>query len=387
MPRGFHAAGDVLVTKTSDNVNLNDMWNDYQAMLAAWNAKRAPLVSFLTFNTQLLTEATFDTGSFGDFEPATEYGVPVGARPSAKTTTIGYDFRWFDLAGRFTWKFLAKASSAQIDAFTNMALEADNRMIFNEIMRTLFLNTRRTAAEENEGHLVYPFYAGVAGDQPPPYNTTTFADSHNHYVTTGAATFPASGVGGAIAIADIADVLALIDLVAEHGYSTENGYQVVLMANKLQADVIRRFRSETNGGPVGSLYDFVPAQGTSPFLLPINMQVVGGQQPPNQLAGLNVVGSYKNVLIIEESYIPAGYMVCFATGGPESLDNPIGFREDVNANLRGLKLVKGREPDYPLIESYYTRGFGTGVKKRGQGAIMQVTASGTYTAPATYTEL
>jgi hypothetical protein len=52
--------------------------------------------------------------------------------------------------------------------------------------------------------------------------------------------------------------------------------------------------------------------------------------------------------------------------------------------LRGLRLVKGAVPDYPLIDSYYQRGFGTGVRQRGGGVVMQVTASGTYTIPAAY---
>jgi hypothetical protein len=374
MARGFHAAGDILVTQTSDGTDLNQLWTDYQAALALWNAKRDTLVSFLTYRTTDLTEQMYDSGEIGDFEPATEYGVPVGIRPGVKPTVIGYDFGWFDLAGRFTWKFLAKSTAAQLNAYTNMALEADNRMVFKEVMRTLFRNDRRTA---EEGHTVYPFYAGQVGDKPPDYGTTVFADQHNHYVTSGAATFTND-------IAGITDLNALIGLVGEHGYTPANGYRVVLMVNKAQGDYIRLIRSEVNGGPATSLYDFVPAAGTSPFLLPVNMQVVSGQQPPNSLNGLNVIGSYGDVLVVQDEYIPAGYMVCFATGGLESLTNPIGIREDAIASLRGLKLVKGREPDYPLIESYYTRGFGTGVRKRGAGAIMQITASPTYTAPAVY---
>jgi hypothetical protein len=381
MARGFHAAGDVLVSQTTDGTSLNQLWDDYQAALAAWNAQRDPMLSFLTYRTTDLTEQMYDSGDIGDFEPATEYGVPVGIRPGVRPFTIGYDFGWYDLAGRFTWKFLAKASSAQLNAYTNMALEADNRLVFTEVMRTLFRNDRRTA---EEGHTVYPFYAGQVGDKPQTYGTTVFADQHNHYVTSGAATFPAAGVGTAIATADIADLQALVNLVGEHGYSVENGYRVVLMVNKAQGDVIRTIKAQVNGGPVGSLYDFVPAANTSPFLMPVNMQVVSGQQPPNSLNGLTVIGSWGDVLVVQDTFIPAGWMVCFATGGTENLNNPIGIREDAQASLRGLKLVKGREPDYPLIESYYTRGFGTGVRKRGAGAIMQISASGTYTAPTTY---
>jgi hypothetical protein len=52
--------------------------------------------------------------------------------------------------------------------------------------------------------------------------------------------------------------------------------------------------------------------------------------------------------------------------------------------MQGLRLVKGANPDYPLIDSFYNRGFGTGVRQRGGAAVMQITASGTYTPPTSY---
>lgn len=380
MARGIHAAGDVIVTTSADGTSLNDLWDDYQAALNIWNAQRNNLVDFLTYRTTLLTEQLFEGGSLADFELATEYGVPVGARPGVTGVFRGYDFDWFDLAGRFTWKFLNKAPAAQINAFANQAFEADNRLLFMGVMKTLFGSARRTA---EEGHTVYPFWAGAVGDDPPDYKLTTFADQHNHYFTTGAATWPAAGTGTVPLAVDMVDFNAVIDTVTEHGYSVENGYTVVMMVNKAQGDSIRMIRSLANSG--FGRYDFVPSAATAPFLLPTNMQVVNGQQPPNSIGGLAVIGSYGNVLIVEEAYIPAGYFVVFATGGPDALTNPIGIREDPNAALRGLRLVKGREPDYPLIDSYYVRGFGTGIRNRGAGAVMQVTASGTYTAPAMYT--
>jgi hypothetical protein len=76
-------------------------------------------------------------------------------------------------------------------------------------------------------------------------------------------------------------------------------------------------------------------------------------------------------------------MVGFATGGQDALPNPIAFREHTNASLRGLRLVKGRTPDYPLIDSVYNRGFGTGVRYRGAAVIAQVTA-GAYAIPTQY---
>jgi hypothetical protein len=82
--------------------------------------------------------------------------------------------------------------------------------------------------------------------------------------------------------------------------------------------------------------------------------------------------------------MPAKYMVAFATGGQNGVQNPVGIRQHSNPALRGLRLVKGRSPDYPLQEAYYQRGFGTGIRHRGAGVVMQVKASGSYTLPTEY---
>jgi hypothetical protein len=75
--------------------------------------------------------------------------------------------------------------------------------------------------------------------------------------------------------------------------------------------------------------------------------------------------------------------VAVATYGARDQRNAVSFREHVNASLHGFRLVKGRTPDYPLIDSFYSRGFGTGTRRRGAAAVMQVT-SGAYTNPAAY---
>jgi hypothetical protein len=74
----------------------------------------------------------------------------------------------------------------------------------------------------------------------------------------------------------------------------------------------------------------------------------------------------------------------FATGGRDNLVNPVGIRQHANTNLRGLRLVKGRSADYPLIDSFWAAGFGTGVRHRGGGIVLELSANASYTAPAAY---
>ncbi len=362
--RGIHAVGDI-VTQTQDGMDINELWASYQRWLDDWNESREALVNFLTYNTTDSFENVWQGGSQAEFEEATEYGEPVGFRPTSTPAVMGFPFKWFDLSGRFTWQFLANAPAKQVDSFANAAMEADSRLVFLRVMRTLFTNTRSL---NKEGQTVYPFYSGVAGDLPPAYKMTTFADSHNHFVTSGNATVTAPNLE------------ALIGLLEEHGYTAENGYNQVVLVNKAQGDTIRQFRSVANGGT--GKYDFVPAVTTPVFLLPTDMRAEGGR-PAGTTGGLAVIGAYGNATIVQEDYIPAGYMVAMVTGGEDSLSNPIAFREHTTANLRGMRLVKGRNPDYPLIDSFYVRGFGCGVRHRGAGAVMQITA-GAYAVPSQY---
>lgn len=364
--RGINSSGDI-VTQTSDGVPLNDLWNAYQEFLAEFNKQRDPLLNFLTWRTQRAREDIIGAGAQADFEEASEYGEPVGIRPEAPpTTSMGYTFKWYDLAARFTWQYLADAESQQVDAISNMAAEASNRNLFSTVMKTLFNTNRRT---NKEGQTVFPFYSGQAGDLPPAVGTTTFADNHNHFVTA-AALNPAA-------------LEAIQTLVREHGYKRSAGYSLVLMINEAQEGTIRNFRSTANGGT--GTYDFVPAAGTPSLLLPTDVRLDdnGVTRPPATLNGLEVVGAYAEMTIVKNEFIPAGYLVLFATGGPERIQNPIAIREHPQASLRGLRLVKGKTPDYPLIDSFYAQGFGTGIRHRGAGAVLQITG-GAYAVPAAY---
>jgi len=370
--RGYATEGDV-ITQTVDGVQLNNIWAEFQATLAIQNAERNTLVSFLTYgvNEPIVTVPQFGGGE--DFEIASEFGVPKSVRPHSSYFQMGFDFEWYDIATRFTWKFLAEANSSQVESIHQSVLEADNRLIFNEIMRTLFRNTNRSVDIQQRAYNVYAFYNND-GTVPPTYKTNVFDGTHNHYLVNNFATVRST------------DIDVLFSMVEHHGYSRANGAEVVMMVNRAEADIIRTFRTALTGGT--AKYDFIPATNTSTFLLPATFitSTVNGVRPSPTLRGMNVIGSYGDVLVIEEPYIPAGYMVMFATGGQDSLTNPIGIREHARAELHGLRIVKGREPDYPLQDSYYQRGFGTGIRQRGAGAIMQIKvgAANSYAIPAQY---
>lgn len=367
--RGINSSGDI-VTATADGVDLNMLWEEYQASLNIWNAGRTALVNFLTFPVTTLVESVPVTGG-DDFEKASEFGVAKSIQPSLDYFNMGYDFEWYDLSARFTWKFLADADRARVDAVQAAALEADNRLVFKKVMGSIFSNENRVATISGNPVNVYTFYNGTDGMVPPSYKGKDFTSSHSHYLVSGATTI------------DSGDIEGLIETIAEHGFGPAEGSTIVILANKQEVDYMRRWRANVeNNNSAVALYDFIPSNGQPTVILP--SQGLLGSTPPSSINGMAVTGAYGNALIVEESYIPAGYVLAFATGGAANLRNPLGLREHPNPAMRGLRLINGEKAGYPIINSYYQRGLGTGVRQRGAAAVLQVKASGSYEAPAAF---
>lgn len=368
--QGYNTEGDVIRT-TTDGVDLNTLWAEFTRLLQAMSARRQPLVDLLTYTVPKDIEQVPQVGNNATFERASEFGLPKAIRTDVDYFNMGFSFDWFDTGIRYTWRYLAEADAQQVASANVAIIEADNRLVFNTVMWTLFNNANRQAEIRGNMVTVYAFYNND-GTVPPSYGPNNFLSTHNHYLVSGGA------------VVDSQDLDDTIKMVTEHGYNNAEGYDVVVLVNEQELNVIRTFKSVQNGG--SAKYDFIPALGTPNFLLPVNFIVAndGDGRPSNAYRGITVAGRYGDALILTNDYFPAGYLTVFATGGPENLTNPIGIREHARQEYRGLRLIKGRSPDYPLQESYYLRGFGTGVRHRGASGVMQIKASGLYAPPTAY---
>lgn len=359
---GFNERADAIMA--ADGTDLNEFYNEIQSVIALRNQDRNRLVSaFATYVSEPTVQ--FAVPSEADFEEASEYGQPMGIRFSATRFWRGFDFKFYDLGIRYTWMYIAESDARQLRVLNQMALDADNKLLYQKVMKCVFNPTNTLGiTDNNEPITAYKFY-NADGETPPAYKTNTFSNTHNHYITSGGASLTS------------ANVTSLANELGHHGYNLNNGYRLVLWMNPAQVATIKTFR--VSGG---AEYDFIP---DSNFLgggvfVPNNGQYVGA--PSGSLPGQ--VGTYGPFHIVQEDYIPAGYIVALASGGPENLGNPIGIREHKNPAYRGLKFIPGQRSQYPLLDSFYRRGFGTGITQRGGGVVMQVTASGSYTVPAIY---
>lgn len=368
---GYHTEGDI-TTVTSDGIDVNALWTEFQATMSIYNAQRQQLVSLFTYPVTNLVETIPQVGD-ATFEEASEFGVPKAARVTLDYFQMGYDFKDYDVATRYTWKFLRDADARQIQAIHDKILEADGKLVFRKVMEAIFDNRNRTADIRSQNYNVYPLYNND-GTTPPAYKGTTFASTHNHYLVSNAA------------VIDSADFEGSYDHIAEHGFSIENGTTVVALCNRAEINKIRLWKQgvANDNGAVAN-YDFIPSANQPALIVP-NADGLLGSRPPSVWNGMRVVGSYGDVLVIEESYIPAGYMLMFGTGGAGDLQNLVGLREHANPVYRGLRLLPGNQQAYPLIDSYYSRGFGTGVRQRGGAVLTQfkVGAANSYDIPTIY---
>jgi hypothetical protein len=366
---GIHQVSDVL-TQLADGTDLNQVWLDFMELLNSVNASRQAIINFLTYEVTNPTDTVAQNGDGVDFEEATELGEPVGSRVQPTYFQLGYGFKWYDLASRYSWQYLAEATQTMVDSVANAAVEAYYRLLMVKLLANLFASTNVTTTIKGNNYTVYRFY-NADGTVPPSYKTNTFTGSHTHYVRSGAATV------------DSGDLDEIANDFDAHGYTQELGYTRMVLVNKAEGDVIRTFKAVQNGGT--AKWDFLPATN-QPGTFVNQTQIVMGQGPPaGSLRGLTVIGSYGTLLIVQDDWFPAGYIVGVATGGENNLTNPMGIRQHANANLRGLRLVRGKIPDYPLIDSFWAAGFGFGTRQRGSVYVMQIATAGSYAPPAAYT--
>lgn len=366
---GYQTAGDI-VTQTIDGIDLNGLWDQYQQTLAYWNARKMGLVALFTYPVTSLIENVPQVGK-ATFEKASEFGEPQAGKIKVNYIQLGYDFDDYDVASRWTWRFLRDTDARQVNAMHNAYLMADQDLVVRKIFEAIFDNRNRSTIIRNQAYEVYPLYNGD-GQIPPDYGTKTFTNTHSHYLVSGNAQI------------DSGDVEAALDHIEEHGYSIENGTTLVMMVSKAQAMQIRLFRQgEVNNNGVTANYDFIPSQNQPPLIIP-NDQGLLGSRPPSVWNGLRVLGSYRDALVIEDFNIPEGYMLTFGTGGLGQLGNLVGLREHANPAYRGLRLIAGNQQGYPLVDSYYARSFGTGIRQRGGAVVTQFKASGSYDIPTQY---
>jgi hypothetical protein len=368
-PAGYNTEGDIVprVTATADNVDLNVIWQQMAQALGEWNAHRSVIVDLLSYWHTSIADAVPQALVESLMEEATEFGEPVSAGPPPEHLLLGYDFKDYDRASKFTWRFLRDSDARQVRAVHDDALRSDNATVTTKIMQRLF--TPAPTVNE-QGIVCYGLWNGQDGITPPRILGKSFDATHTHYHATGADTV------------DSEDLEFAVKDIREHHYGMiDSGQELIALVNPTESEIIESFRAGVpNENDAVPKWDFIRALNQPAFVLQEQGQLVG-EQPPGTIFNLPTVGKYGPVWIVETTFIPEHYFTVVATSGPGSHSNPIGVRQHANPQYQGLRQLAGNHQRYPLIESFYTRSFGTGVRHRSAATVFQVTSEDEHTVP------
>ncbi|WP_100459193.1 hypothetical protein [Mycobacteroides abscessus] len=363
--QGIQAQGDVLVNELADGTDINAVWEDLIAAFSLYNSERTTIASLLSFRTVNSSDVISQSIGTSSFERATEHGLPKSAGTPADAALLGYLHDDYDLRTAFTWKFLRNADRRQVDSVIDGVMESDNKLVTGTILRRLF----DPAAYPNEfGVQCRGLWTGDDGMAPPPYLGNPFPANTNHYLATQAAQI------------DSQDIEDALNLVRTKGFGLDSSSQLLILANPVESELIQTWRQgveSRSGGPLAR-HSFIPSVKAPPYLMPEN---IVGQPISGDYYGREVLGSYGPAWLLETSFVPAGYVAIVASGGPNSERNVVGMRELPNTAYQGLRTIPGNFAGYPLIDAFYQRSFGVGVRQRGAAVCLQVTAGSTYTAP------
>jgi hypothetical protein len=367
---GIHTSADVisaqtLVSQTADELSLDELWEEFTAILDFWNKERTSLTDLLSFKTTVAGEAVVQSIEADSFEKATEFGVAMAQGVPLEAAVLGYDrFDW-DKRSAFTWKFLRDSSAEQVRTVFQSILHADTRLVTGRILRRIL----DPAPSHNEaGWDVVGLWNGD-GTVPPPFGFITFTGTETMYIASGATTL------------DSADIEDAVKKVQSHGYGLAEGAggQMLIIANPVEAQLIRSWRAgqESRARGPKCLYDFVLSSVSPPHF---SADTLVGERVSGEWNGVRVQGNYDVSYLIESGVMPPGYVICAASQGKNATGNVCGLREHPDPAQQGLRQIAGTGP-YPVVDSHSARCFGVGVRHRGAAAVIQVTTNPTYTPP------
>lgn len=254
---------------------------------------------------------------------------------------IGFPMKRYGYPTGFTQRYMRMATVSDLAIKAQQVQQAFKRDIRFNIRNTIFGNVNTNPRDIHVDNQVIPVKAfwNADGDIPPdsPQDGTAFAGTHQHY--TASATFV------------LADLVALIDNVAEHGVNNE----LIIAIHK--SDI-------ADWTALTEAQGFVIARFPSVAIL--NRGEDNVIQRPATRTNDFVVGSLNGADVWVKPWAVPNYSFCYDLGQ----DKSIGYRQDVTTGFQGLVLVQDLFLN-PLNVTFFEALFGTGVNDRSNGAVHQ----------------
>ena len=322
---------------TKDGIDYNEVWNELLPVIDRYNeVDRTDIETILANRNdeslkKYVLQSTNGFTKLGEIEhpnrQKVEYGKMIKVA-SKYGSAYGYDL-----------DYLKDAKAQDIKDTQASILEQDRTMVKTILLETCLKNSTNGWYNGNFDSL-----EGIT--KPPDYGQNTFSASHDHYIVAGSTTVT------------YAVCTTIRHHIVEHGApSTFVGF----------------INSTDEGAIVNAM-------------VPTNSTVYVSNPITDKVATEGFIGKYGGINWIGTELMPAGYVLVVGTN--PSVDNmkPATIIHPTNTSFRGLKLVDGNFPKYPLINSYFLHWAAAKVIHRGNGVACKLAASGPWADPSFITE-
>jgi hypothetical protein len=352
MVYGTLQVSDLLATTTT---TVADFGEDraFQAIeldLAAHNAllldKERDLVERTT--ERLLRFGSNDSMTMDEID---EYGTPDAQKVSAGQN-VGLPLRRYGLSVQWTRHWFQNHTPAELAAQFVAAQDADAKIVDRELKRAIFNPTNFTftdrLVDNNAVDLAVKRLVNADSAAIPvsPSGTTFNGATHTHYLATAGASLAA------------ADLTGLIQTVVEHYAAGEPRVYI----NKAQESTVRALTG---------FVAYVDAR-----IIPATSAASATGVALDRVQIYNrAIGIYEGAEVWVKPWVPANYLFAFVAGAPKTLG-----RRSRRAQGDAL-VIEADDEAHPLRARVMAREVGFGVLERTNGAVLFITAGGTYTAP------
>jgi len=320
---------------TKDGIDYNQIWNnfiipgvdrynevdktDLEALLALWDDEQIKRYPVLSGNT---------FRKLADVEPNDR------TKPLPYGTFQGLSEK-FGTGFSYDENYLKDAKEQDIISYQANLLQQDRDNIKTELLRVCMYSS------------IDGFWNGsFASDEgiiaPPKYGSNIFAASHTHYI-----------IAGMTAI-DLGFCTTVRKHIREHGFAED----LVGFINSTDEEAVIKMLMPTSSAVKVSnpLTDQVAIEGYI-----------------NRAGGINWVAT---------ELMPEGYGLVIATNPGVSYRKPVRLIYPTNVSFRGLRILPGSNPDWPIKDAYYSRFLGAKVFHRAAGLAFKLVSTGSYTNPS-----
>jgi hypothetical protein len=348
-PTGWDA-GELVKFQLADGTTYEALINDIAAALSILNTgliAESPYAGLFSTTTEAGLEYR-DGTSVTRMDERTEY-TPADPR---RAPTIGHmlPLRSYDRALGWTFDFLRKARSAQLESDISAALYDVRDNFERQLLRRFFSDAE--LAIGSAGYDV-PFIKGAGTVQftPPPFNGQTFTTTHSHFERRAAG--------------DHAPALnAAAKSLWEHGIMAPYD-GIVPFADVATYTALAKFIRPDRG-----VQYIQVSSGQSLAVAPIAEPYIGMFET-----------DYGLIRLWATPRVPTNYLAVYRSYGANDPRNPLKVRFSADMGV-GAVLMRGENRrTYPLENATILHEFGVGVADRLAAYLVYFAAAGGYTSP------